>query len=362
MRRGLLLLAAAWVHAQTPTPTTPLAQDPSLQAPTYNSEVEQMGDIARQMGKAMGEIPPDVQKIAAYQFKGDPREFTPGILRHLQARIETVVRDAGRTIVTAPELKTLRVVSTDSSFRISNTAPSQEDLWKLGEKLKVDAFLEGSCARTADGDLLVSLKIFRSRTGEVVWSGNFVAGPNKSQDMFLDLDFSLSVPLRVFPVATYRNEKKGTFSGTHLVTNLSLEASVTEAVSADKRMMVTLSAGYSHLSMVGLPDTVSLNPDVHMGKAGVELLGVFFRKANPDQGYWLGTYVGYEQFLPFLYRQSFGAFTLGYRSKLSKHFTLSGGIMACPFQDRLTGMLTNSDDHFTLETIGYELVFLHYTF
>lgn len=36
--------------------------------------------------------------------------------------------------------------------------------------------------------------------------------------------------------------------------------------------------------------------------------------------------------------------------------------MACPFQDRLTGMLTNSDDHFTLETIGYELVFLHYTF
>jgi len=176
------------------------------------------------------------------------------------------------------------------------------------------------------------------------------------------LDFSLSVPLRVFPVSTYHSVKKGSFSGTYLVTNLSLEASVTEAVSSDKRMMVTLSAGYSHLSLIGLPDSVSTNPDVHMGKAGVELLGVFFRKANPDQGYWLGTYIGYEQFLPFLYRQSLGAFTLGYRSKLSKHFTLSGGIMATPFQNRLTGMLTNSDDHLTLETIGYELAFLHYTF
>lgn len=226
----------------------------------------------------------------------------------------------------------------------------------------MDGFLEGTCTRSSEGDLLVSLKIFKAKGGDVVWSGNFVAGPNKSDNSFLDLDYAISCPMSLFNVGTYQADSATKYSNAFLASDLSLDFSVTEAVTQDKRILFTVYGGYSHHSMWGLPDSVQSSPGVHALRLGVELTGVFFRKANPDQGYWLGTYVGYEQFLPFLYRQSFGAFTLGYRSKLSKHFTLSGGIMACPFQDRLTGMLTNSDDHFTLETIGYELVFLHYTF
>ena len=90
--------------------------------PDVSTDISQMADLARQVGRNLGEIPPDIQRIAAYQFKADPREFTPGMLRHIQARVEEEVRRNGRTVVSSPELRTLKVVSTDTSFHVSKSA------------------------------------------------------------------------------------------------------------------------------------------------------------------------------------------------------------------------------------------------
>lgn len=350
---ALLLLALFGQAAPVQQPSTTIANG------TAKSDVGKISEIAYQMNKSLANLPSDMQRIAPCQFKAEARDFTPGMLRQIQARLETVLRESGRTVVAAPELKTLRIVSTDSSFRVSNTAPDLDELAKLADRLRVDGYLEGSCARTSDGDMMISLRIFRARGGEVVWSDNFAAGPNKGDRTPLDLDFSASVPFRMFPVTTFVNGSKS-YSGASLLSNVALEATITENITMDKRFQVSMSFGYTHLSMYGIPDD-AYHPDIHMGSANLELVGVFFRKANPDMGYWLGTYVGYEEFIPLLYREPVGAFRVGYRSKLSRHFSISAGLMVLPYQNKMTGIISNDGQKINLEKIGYEITFLHYT-
>ena len=125
----------------------------------------------------------------------------PGMARYIQAQIEEVFRKEGRrTVVTSPELRTFRVVSTDSTFKFSNTLPSMEDLWRLGDKLRVDGYIEGSCSKSSDNDVILNLKVFRHRTGEIVWSSSYVAGPNEKKPDIWNLDWSASANLRRWPI------------------------------------------------------------------------------------------------------------------------------------------------------------------
>ncbi|MEN9354995.1 MAG: hypothetical protein RL318_2320, partial [Fibrobacterota bacterium] len=217
----LLTTLGLALPAQSENPPNPFVR------PDASTDISQMADISRQVGRNLGDIPPEIQRIAAYQFKADPREFTPGMMRHIQSRIEEEVRRNGKTVVNSPELRTLRVISTDTSFQVSNAAPSQEELWKLAEKLRVEGFLEGSCTRSAEGDLLLSLKIFRAKSGDVVWSGNFVAGPNKSSNTLLDLELSISIPMRVMPMESYSQDSVRVYSDPILSSDVSMEMSVT---------------------------------------------------------------------------------------------------------------------------------------
>lgn len=338
-----------------------MPQNPYVR-PDASTDISQMADISRQVGRNLGDIPPEVVRIAAYQFKADPREFTPGMLRHIQARIEEAIRNNGKTVINSPELRTLRVISTDSTFHVSNAAPNQEELWKLAEKLRVDGFLEGTCTRSSEGDLLVSLKIFKAKGGDVVWSGNFVAGPNKSDNSFLDLDYAISCPMSLFNVGTYQADSATKYSNAFLASDLSLDFSVTEAVTQDKRILFTVYGGYSHHSMWGLPDSVQSSPGVHALRLGVELTGVFFRKANPDQGYWLGTYIGYRSLMPFLYRDNLSGITLGYRSKLSKHFSMSIGAVVYPFGSDFIETYASDPQILKTSALSLEATLLHYTF
>jgi len=338
-----------------------MPQNPYVR-PDASTDISQMADISRQVGRNLGDIPPDVVRIAAYQFKADPREFTPGMLRHIQARIEEAIRNNGKTVVNSPELRTLRVISTDSTFHVSNAAPNQEELWKLAEKLRVDGFLEGTCTRSSEGDLMVSLKIFKAKGGDVVWSGNFVAGPNKSDNAVLDLDFAVSIPTRILPLDLYKPDTATSYTGAMLASDVALDFSVTEAVTQDKRFLFTLTGGYAHYGTWGLPDNVSASPSVHAFTLGVDFTGVFFRKVNPDQGYWLGTYIGYRETLPMLYRDHLSAVALGYRSKMSKHFSLSAGILIFPGGADMIGQLTNRNKVLKGASVAYDINFFHYTF
>jgi len=342
-----------------------IAKDP-FQVPfstTPSSDVGRISDVVQQVQKALNDLPPDVQRLAVYQFKADAREFRPGVVRYLQGRVEESFSTVGRrTLVNSPELKTIRVVSTDSTFSVSNTLPTMEELWKLAEKLHVDAFLEGSVTRSPDNDLLLTLRLFKAKSGDLVWSGSFVSGPNRGDSYFPDLDLALYAGLRIFPLDNFKSNDSTAFGNTYMMTNFDLEVSASEPITADKRFELGISAGYTHISLRGLPDSLGSPPGIHLLHLGAELDAVLFRKADSHESYWLGTYLGYDDFLPLLQRQHFGAFRFGYRSRPTRHFTLGAGVLFIPFGNHMTDSPGAGGRTFDLGRIAYEINFLHYTF
>ncbi len=324
--------------------------------------VDRIDDLVRQVSRSLDDLPGDLPRLAFYQIRSDRSEVAPTYVRHLQARLESVFRDpGGRTLVSAPELRTLRVAITDTSFSVANTEATAEDLWKLGDRLRVDAFVDGTLARDAEGNLLLSLRLFRARNGEVVWNGSWVAGPSKPSGLLQDLKFGLQIPLRLFPVA---NARIGTsnHAGTMLVTDIGLEGFVSEDVSTDGRFSMNLSCGYTHHTLVGLPDTSSWNPGVHLIRGGAELEARILRKADPRDGYWIGTYIGASEAIPVLYRDHVTMLTAGYRSQITRHLSVSGGIIVLPLTRDLVGVYANDGALLQLDRVSYEAVFLRFTF
>lgn len=332
-------------------------------APTTPPDgVDRIEDLVRQVSGSLDNLPGDLPRLAFYQIRSDRSEVAPTYVRHLQARLEAVFRDpGGRTLVSAPELRTLRVSVTDTSFSVANTEATAEDLWKLGDRLRVDAFVDGTLARDADGNLLLSLRLFRSRNGEVVWNGSWVAGPGKPSGLLADLEFGLQIPLRLFPVANYRVGESN-HANTLLVTDIGLEGFVSEDVSKDGRFSMSLSCGYTHHTLVGLPDSSSWNPGVHLIRGGAELEARILRKADPRDGYWIGTYIGASEAIPVFYRDHVTMITAGYRSRITRHLSLSGGIIVLPLTRDLVGVYANEDALLQLDRVSYEAIFLRFTF
>lgn len=335
--------------------------------------IGQIREINARLAKSLGDIPFDIERVAVAQIKTDPREFDAGMSRYIQAQVEETFRKEGRkTVVTSPELKTFRVVSTDSSFKFTNTLGNVDELWKLGDKLRVQGFIEGSCSKSSDNDVILNLKLFRHKTGEVVWSGSFVAGPNEKKSDLFDLDYSLSASIRRFPIKEAHFPTDSTDSAgvafmdtvrDIALTQYAFEATVSEAVNAEKWLLFGVTLGYGYANGSHISDSVEYSYNIQAVKFGVEMMAIFFRKPNPDLGYWLGTYAGYQEYLPFFHRGHISALTLGYRSRVSRHFTLGGGAMFLLFNDKLKGVgTTNLDRLYQLDNVSYELTFLHYTF
>ena len=347
--------------------------EPDPFAPS-STGIRQITEIMGRLAKSMGDIPPNVDRLALSQVKVDPHQFDPGMARYIQAQIEEVFRKEGRrTVVTSPELRTFRVVSTDSTFKFSNTLPSMEDLWRLGDKLRVDGYIEGSCSKSSDGDVILNLKVFRHRTGEIVWSSSFVAGPNEKKPDIWNLDYSASANLRMWPMKQAIIPRLDTLNavtgesildtlGDVSMTMYGIEGSVSEVVTPDKFLLFSVSLGYGFANGTGGPDSLGINFNIQMVKFGVEMLGIFFRKSNPDLGYWLGTYVGYEEFIPFANRGHLSTVNIGYKSRVSRHFTLGGGVMFLALNNKLKGLADDKDRFLTLDPVAYELTYLHYTF
>lgn len=350
-----LILAALLASALRADPGfAPLGSHPS-------SDVGRIADLIQQFQKSVGGLPPDIRRLAVYQIKTDPREITRGVTRYIQAQVEDVfAKEAHRSVVNSPELRTLRIQSTDTSLSISNALPSLEDLAKLALKLDVDAFVEGACTRSPDDDLLLTLRLFRSRTGEVVWTGNFVSGPNRRDASFQDLDIAVSAPFLVYPVDKYEGPD-GSFGDKTFVATFSVQGAVSEAMTANRKLSLALTVGYAHLSLLGLPSGTSA-PSLDVLGVGVEAMGVFFRKEDPREGYWLGTYLGYEEHIPFLQSQHFGSLRFGYRTKPTRHFSLGLGIQVHAYGDHLADIPPlGTHKSFDLGRVGYEITFLHYT-
>jgi hypothetical protein len=78
-------------------------------------------------------------------------------------------------LVSLPELNTLKILSTDSSFSISNALPSPDELWRVGRRLRVDAFIEGNLSYVRGKAMYLDLRLNRTGTNEVLWAKSYSA-------------------------------------------------------------------------------------------------------------------------------------------------------------------------------------------
>lgn len=331
--------------------------------------IQQIERIIADLNSSMGNIPPQVLKIAIYQIRSNPDEFSSGLAGYIQAKIETAFRAEGRRqVVSPPELKTLTITSTDTSFELSNTIPTLGELWKLGDQLRIDAFVQGNLSKTDDGDVLLNLKLIAHRTAEVLWSGDFIAGPNRPKPSIFDLRWSVGIPMRVQPVDKVELTVDGDPGDSiqfKQLSRLSFRVECSEALLENKRFWYNVFAG---------PD-VSLVPAESADKnrlhriygmhLGVGALVVVLNKANPDRGYWLATYVSGEVYKPFSFNGTILTTTVGYKAQLSQHFALSAGISFLPAGRVIegTGLLPNTDiGEATFAAYSFEFNLLNYSF
>lgn len=324
------------------------------------SGIQQFYDILSQLERAMGDIPPEIERLAVFHIRVDRQEYSAGMARFFQGKIEeTFAKYGRRQIIAAPELRTTRVVSTDTSFVLSNTLPSQEELWRIGEKLRLDAFIEGSITRSDAGDVMLNLKVFRHKSADIAWSGSFVAGPNKPNFQFPLMEYGIRLTMGYWPLNRFRSAQD-TVSGSALKLSLyqyAAELTVGEAANSVRRLY--LSAAFGANMLVPVPedprDPVVGKLDTYYSLiAGADLLYVFVPKANMDDGYWLGAYLGARTFLP----QKLMAIRHGYVSRITRHFAISLGVQFLPLLDQLIStksLLSSSEYELQLRNPNYEL-------
>ncbi|KAA3612653.1 MAG: hypothetical protein DWQ05_18560 [Calditrichaeota bacterium] len=161
-----------------------------------------MEDIFVQVAQAAPEVGTDLERIAVYHLKVDERYIPPALRTHFEARIAEIFRNLEMpAMVSLPEMNTMKIASTDSSFRIVNTLPSPHELWKIGKRLRIDAFMDGAVTYLPGKAMLLDLKLNKVGTSEVVWSRSFAAYVDDpelpSPNPFMK---SLIAGLEVFPI------------------------------------------------------------------------------------------------------------------------------------------------------------------
>lgn len=338
-----------------------ITQNLSPKNPWWESSlgIQQIDKIIQELHESMGNIPPEIQKIAIYQIRSNPSDFSPGLSKYIQGKIETAFRAEGRRkVVSPPELKTLTVISTDTSFELSNTIPTIQDLWNLGEQLRIDAFVEGNIAKTEDGDVLLNLKLIKHQSAEVVWSGDFIAGPNKTKPGIFDLKWSFSTPLRSFALDKVEPID---FDG---ITQLTIRGECSEALIENKRLWYSIFGGFD-LNMLPDLDTTAQLRRIYSMHLGVGFNVIILNKSNPDRGYWLSTYLNAEYLKPFSFTGYLPIITLGYKSQLSKHFSIGAGgsLIAGSRYIEGTGTISSTNDVvIRFGMFSYEINLLNYTF
>ena len=135
-----------------------------------------MEEIFTQIPKDLTEINPDLNRIAIYRINVDEAIVSPPLRSHFQSRLLEIFRALDRpAMVSLPELTTLKISSSDSSFAIRNALPSPDELWRVGRRLRVDGFIEGNLTHVRGKAMYLDLRLNRTGTNEVLWAKSYSA-------------------------------------------------------------------------------------------------------------------------------------------------------------------------------------------
>jgi hypothetical protein len=339
-----------------------------------------MEDIFNQFSDDMLEIDPDIGRIAVYRLQVEDGHISPALRQHFESRfVEMLGSLKTPTVVSLPELNTLKISSNDSSFSIMNSLPSPEELWRVGRKLRVDAFLEGNLVYLPDKALLLDVRLNRTGTNQVLWAKSYRAQekniglPSKNP-----LRTSVSGGIEVFQVdvASQSGPLLHPDFGNKL-THYSVYFNLIQYLTPTSRLRYEVSGGVALLaSGMRLAGTAFTNDSFYSSNGGsgqfskvssynvrTSLISTVAEHKDNPAGDWLSVYLSITRYFT-LSMPDLTGIGFGLRTDINPHFSVSGGFSMIFGPEFDSQAVESTGETLRLQISGpqYQLLLLQYTF
>ncbi len=352
-----------------------------LPAPPEDTNSRLLGLMEQMLEKvhpALSTISPELNRIALYRLYVEGESLTPPLRDHFSHLLVESLRSLEKPrVVDLPEFNTLRITSTDTSFSIVNALPSPDELWRVGRRLRIDAFMVGKLTYLKGNALMLDLRLNRTGSNEVIWAESFTVY-EKPPDKFPENPFlaSFNVGVELFPVeldvpkSMLRDDFTGRISQYHLYFGFR------QNFSGGSRFGYEFQMGLSFLSEGIAFDSTYFETDAFYGKhsdkplflpVSYDVRTVIFTRLIENQsnpgGDWLSLTLGMARYFA-REMPDFNVLSLGLRSDLSRNFSLSAGF-SYVFGNRFHSVpvaATGKPIRMRLSGISYQLFFLQYTF
>lgn len=362
---GLYLGSANYSSAQTPSQ----AEEKILQL---------MEEIFNQIVTDVPEIDPNLGRIAVYRLEVDNKHISTHMREHFEGRLVEILRNLEHpALVALPEFNTLKITSNDTSFSITNTLPTPDELGRIGRRLRIDAFIEGNLVYLPERALLLDLRLNRTGTNEVLWAKSYSAFEKQLQLPAVNpLKKSLNGGLEIFQL-TFKSDVDSLLhqdSKDRLI-HYSIYFGLYQFITPKSRLRYELRLGLSFLSEgVKLRNNKFQTDTFYSNTTGTQasrLSSVNVRslivstiaenKGNPS-GDWLAVYFAATRYFT-VNMPDLTGIGVGIRSDINSHFSLSAGLSAILGREFDSVPIRSTGERIRLRVRGlhYEFLFLQYT-
>ncbi len=322
----------------------PLLQSEAVaqEAIDFNEKIlNLMEEIFEQIPADLPEIDPSLKRISVYRLQTDDVMIPAPLRQHFEGRLVHIFGILGEPkVVALPEMSTLKISSTDSSFRILNAMPSPDELWKVGRRLRVDAFLEGQLTYVAKKALYLDLRLNRTGTNEVLWAKSYAAYEKSFKvDPINPLRKSFNAGLEVFQI--HLDALADSLVGQDFKNRLvqySVYFGIYQFITPNSRLRYEVRAGMSFLSEGANLNNRSFSGDsfysLSPGTSAISrpvsynframLYASLLQNKDNRSGDWLSVYASLTRYFAYKIPDITGI-GIGFRSDLSSRFSISAG-------------------------------------
>lgn len=339
-----------------------------------------MEKIFNKFSEDMLEIDPDIGRIAVYRLHVEDKHISPAFRRHFESRLVELLGGLERpTVVSLPELNTLKITSSDTSFSIRNSLPSPDELWRVGRRLRIDAFLEGNLVYLPERALMLDVRLNRTGTNQVLWAKSYTALEKKiGLPSRNPLRKSFSAGIEVFQVDV--ESDPGAVVPPDFgnkLTHYSIYFNIIQRLTPASRLRYEVSGGVSFLasgmqlagttfngdSFYSFPGKQAQYSKVSSYNVRTSLISTVAENKDNPAGDWLAIYLSLSRYFTFNMPDLTGV-GFGLRADINPHFTVSGGFSMIFGAEFDSATIASTGETLRLNVSGphYQLLFLQYTF
>jgi len=337
-------------------------------------------EIFQQIPTDLSEIDPQLGRIAIYRLESDNRNISLALQAHIESRLlEIMSRLDQPKVVSLPELNTLQITSTDTTFSILNALPTPEDIWRVGKKLRVDAFLEGNLTYIPDKALLLDLRLNRIGTNEVLWAKSYSAyEKNLKLPSVNPLHKSFIAGLEIFNVDVQTpTDSLISRDFSNKLIQYTAYLGIYQYITPTSRLRYELRLGLSYLSegvklsggsfpkntfYFDSGSTFQFGRPSSFNVRTVLTSAIAENKHNPA-GDWLSVYLAVTRYFA-VNMPDLTGFGIGFRSDINAHFAISAGISVIVGEAFDSPIIRPANERARIKVSGlhYDIQLLQFTF